>query len=31
MMKGLEHLLYEKRLSNLGLFCLGKRRLRGGI
>ena len=25
MIKGLEHLLYKERLSNLGLFCLRKR------
>jgi len=28
MIKGLEHLLYEDRLGNLGLFSLGERRLK---
>jgi len=28
MIKDLKHLLYDKRLSDLGVFSLGKRRLR---
>ena len=31
MIKGLEHLLYEGSLSNLGLFSLRKRRLGGDM
>ena len=31
MIKSLDHLLYEERLGNLGMFSLGKRKPRGDL